>query len=180
MLIGCCKVIDTVCVAEGSKAASTPGKLAPVQWMRHLDVVEQDGYLKLVKHKDLGACRRECKTIAASCQDQLDNLDDVDELQAPPPTAVRQAYHSGLLQVALWKGASKSAVQKKLCKELTSVCSKKGRVKFKGKTRVDEKFIEQNKALEEQLALMKAAQKSEADSQARAASKKDKVTVCYE
>jgi len=151
------EVIDGVCNADLSKGGAAPQHTpdAGNAWMRHLDVVEQDGQLKLVKQKDLGACRRECKTIAASCQDQLDNLDDIDELQ-----------------VALWKGASKTSVQKKLCKELTSACSKKSKnLKFKGK-RVDEKFMNQNQALEQQLARMKAAQKSDADAEAKTAAKK--------
>eukprot|EP00656_Telonema_subtile_P016271 TRINITY_DN18584_c0_g1_i2.p1 TRINITY_DN18584_c0_g1~~TRINITY_DN18584_c0_g1_i2.p1 ORF type:complete len:185 (+),score=43.34 TRINITY_DN18584_c0_g1_i2:3-557(+) len=101
------KVIEAVCQPE------------PGNWILHQDVIERNGYLKLRSHKEEGACRRECKTIASSCQDLLDSLDDVDELQ-----------------VALWKGSSEKVIREKLCSEWSSACSQNA-PKFSGK-RLDE------------------------------------------
>jgi len=124
------KVVENICQPD-------PGEVG--DWILELDVIQRDGALKLRKQKEQGACRKECKTIATSCQDLLDNLDEIDELV-----------------VSLWKGENKSQIKDSLC---STVCSKKV-PKFTGK-RSNEKFVTKEEALAEQLAQMKKKQARE-------------------
>jgi len=122
------KVVEDICQPD-------PNQLGA--WILNLDIIERDGSLKLRKHKEQGACRRECKTIATSCQDLLDNLDDIDELV-----------------VALWKGGKKKKqIKQLLC---SAVCARKV-AKFTAK-RTNEKFTTKEQALADQLARMKRQQ----------------------
>eukprot|EP00742_Colponemidia_sp_Colp-10_P004596 GILJ01004904.1.p1 GENE.GILJ01004904.1~~GILJ01004904.1.p1 ORF type:complete len:265 (+),score=38.83 GILJ01004904.1:46-795(+) len=43
------------------------------RWIRHYDIVEESGHLKLVKQDGPGKCETECLTIAAACEDALED-----------------------------------------------------------------------------------------------------------
>ena len=70
-------MIDQVCEAETGKGG---------EWILKFDVVNEKDTLKLKRQSKDGACRRECKTIADSCQDQLDSFDNLDDLQVHDQT----------------------------------------------------------------------------------------------
>merc|ERR1711865_573906 len=139
-------VIDEVCSAEIWKGGD---------WILKFDVVKEEETLKLKRHGEEGACRRECKTIADSCQDQLDSLDDIDELQ-----------------VALWKGTSKKALRKNLCSEWSSACTPgKKNMPYAG-IRKDEEFTPSGQAQEEELKALKKEQTRKANAEEAAAKRR--------
>eukprot|EP00743_Colponemidia_sp_Colp-15_P000444 GILK01000505.1.p1 GENE.GILK01000505.1~~GILK01000505.1.p1 ORF type:complete len:259 (-),score=50.96 GILK01000505.1:145-882(-) len=43
------------------------------RWIRHYDIVEESGHLKLVQQDGPGKCETECRTIAAACEDALED-----------------------------------------------------------------------------------------------------------
>merc|ERR1711935_448119 len=93
------------------------------RWTSSFDLVSEDGTVKLEPQVSPGHCKRECETVAQSCTDLLekieDNLDD--------------------LQVALWKGKSRRELTKRLCEEWGEVCPARNPEK-KLVREVDEEF----------------------------------------
>jgi len=141
-------VIDQVCEAE-------PGKGG--EWILKFDVVNEKDTLKLKRQSKEGACRRECKTIADSCQDQLDSFDNLDDLQ-----------------VALWKGAKKKDIRNQLCTEWSTACAEgKKAMSYTGK-RKDEQFLPNDEAQEQELVELKKEQQKRAAAEASASKKRAK------
>merc|ERR1712166_97622 len=119
--------------------------------------VNEKDTLKLKRQSKEGACRRECKTIADSCQDQLDSFDNLDDLQ-----------------VALWKGAKKKDIRNQLCTEWSTACAEgKKAMSYTGK-RKDEQFLPNDEAQEQELVELKKEQQKRAAAEASASKKRAK------
>ena len=109
------------------------------EWIRHIDIVESKGSLKLKEYTVQGKCREECKTIEKCCQQAIGDVDtDVSEV--------------------LWHNKLKlSKFINKVCHELSNVCTKK-KPKYKSGKRKDFKFkemTEKDVAAEEMVKNMK-------------------------
>lgn len=98
------EVIDTICDPDGPEGG----------WIRAVDVVEekQNGrrFLEFETPGGMGKCKKECRTIAKSCYDLLEEDIDRDELSP-----------------LLWKNTIKNAqeLQEKVCKKMSKRCSDK-------------------------------------------------------
>ena len=123
-------LLEEICNPEndGKKGASASGK-----WLRNYDIRKksQGGAateLELV-NAGKGICRRECYTIAKSCESLLSKLSDgEDDLSEVLIKMVKERQSAGM-------------VQQRICTKLAGVC-KKGKVPLwpEGKARKDEEF----------------------------------------
>eukprot|EP01039_Chlorochromonas_danica_P005508 gene5508-6065_t len=118
------------------------------QWIRELDIITTtqgvQSYLHLDQPGGVSKCNRECKTITKSCQDLLDHDLEVDDLSA-----------------YLWKRKTYSIkeVTKKVCKEMSTRCSKKPKALPTNFHRVDypfEAISEKDLEMEKLMASMQA------------------------
>eukprot|EP00656_Telonema_subtile_P020077 TRINITY_DN21248_c0_g1_i1.p1 TRINITY_DN21248_c0_g1~~TRINITY_DN21248_c0_g1_i1.p1 ORF type:complete len:243 (+),score=64.66 TRINITY_DN21248_c0_g1_i1:87-815(+) len=92
-------------------------------WMASYDLVSENGSVELVPQEARGQCKRECETIAQSCTDLFEKVDDnLDDLQ-----------------VALWKGLAAEEIKERLCREWSEVCPRNGNMK-PTQREVDEEF----------------------------------------
>ena len=90
------ELLENVCNPEESAGA----------WVASVDIVTQGEGVGLQRQGGIGFCKRECQTVAKSCNQLFEDL-DLDELQ-----------------VALWKGGTTAEkLQHSLCKVETSLPS---------------------------------------------------------
>ena len=113
---------------DGLKEYGKPRRSPAGVWLAELDVVKQGSHLVL-DHRGSGHCRRECRTLAKSCEALMDRLGDGDDdLSAYLVSAARE-------QVA------ESAVVHKVCHQMAGVCTPAKRKTWKeGRVRKNEQF----------------------------------------
>eukprot|EP00658_Telonema_sp_P-2_P010310 TRINITY_DN13887_c0_g1_i3.p1 TRINITY_DN13887_c0_g1~~TRINITY_DN13887_c0_g1_i3.p1 ORF type:complete len:254 (-),score=61.72 TRINITY_DN13887_c0_g1_i3:256-1017(-) len=124
-------------VAEILEEACAPKSKAG-QWVASHDIVTRDGRTVLDRQGGPGHCKRECQTIARSCEELVESVDPDD------------------LQVALWREVDLPTLRESLCREWSGVCPQKKRAVVR---KVDEKFkpkTEKEIELDEMMAKMEA------------------------
>lgn len=141
------EVLLKICNPEndGLKEYGKPQRSASGKWISELDVVKQGTALAL-KPMGEGHCRRECRTIAKSCEQVLSRLSDGDD-----------DLGEYLLSAAKSQ-LSEGVVSQHVCAKMAGVCKKsKLRSWPEGKPRKNEQFKPkdaQDHKLQEALATM--------------------------
>ena len=92
------------------------------EWISTYDIVSKDGVVTMEAKGVPGKCKRECATIALSCSELFDQVDDLRDQ----------------ISLLLWKGTSLDVLTEKLCEELSEACPAK---RAKGERKFDEEFM---------------------------------------
>ena len=130
---------------DGLKEYNKPRRSAAGVWLASLDVAKQGQELVLKASGD-GHCRRECRTIAKSCDRLLERLGDGDD-----------DFAEFLLRAAREKVAEETVVHT-VCQKMVGVCKPAKRKLWpEGKVRKNELFklkTAQDKKLEQQMEIL--------------------------
>lgn len=135
-------LLENICDAD---ADGKEGRTKDGRWLAEYDIAK-DGQTLTLKHMGPGHCRRECRTIAKSCETVLAKLSDGDDdLSEVLLKAVREKQSVGM-------------VAQRMCTKLAGVCKKKKTPLWpEGKPRKNEQFKAKDKKdtdLEDLLASM--------------------------
>jgi hypothetical protein len=137
-------VISRICDADQD---GLEGRGKQGLWMSELDI-SKDGRQLVLENKGSGFCRRECRTIAKSCERVREKLEDADDDLAET------------LLAAIRSKQPAPELAQRVCTTMAGVCKKKGKGKLwpEGKPRMNEQFKHRNSKwneLEEFLGSMK-------------------------